>query len=77
MNDATVNGAEQFEEQPYGWVIVAIVTLCLALGFGSNVTVPVLVKPFEDEFGWGRAAISMAYTALTIGAAAGGLRCLI
>ena len=45
----------------------------MALGFGSNVTVPVLVKPFEEEFGWNRAAISMAYTALTIGAAAGGL----
>jgi MFS family permease len=65
--------AEQFEEQPYGWVIVAVATLFMALGFGSNVTVPVLVKPFEQEFGWSRAAISMAYTALTIGAAAGGL----
>ena len=73
MNDNTVNGVEHFEEQPYGWVIVAIVTLCLALGFGSNATVPVLVKPFEHEFGWSRAAISMAYTAMTIGAAVGGL----
>ena len=73
MNDDTAKGTDQFEEQPYGWVIVAITTLCLALAFATNVTVPVLVKPFEQEFGWNRAAISMAYTALTIGAAAGGL----
>lgn len=65
--------SEHFEEQPYGWVIVAVATLFMALGFGSNVTVPVLVKPFEQEFGWDRAAISMAYTALTIGAGGGGL----
>ncbi|MCZ6591905.1 MAG: MFS transporter [Alphaproteobacteria bacterium] len=73
MNDRTANGAEQFEEQPYGWVIIAVATLVLALAFGTNITVPVLVKPFEQEFGWSRAAISLAYTALTIGAAAGGL----
>lgn len=73
MNDRTVDGAEQFEERPYGWVIVAVVTACLAFAFGTNVTVPVLVKPFEQDFGWNRAAISLAYTALTIGAAAGGL----
>ncbi|MFT5180699.1 MAG: MFS family permease [Alphaproteobacteria bacterium] len=73
MNASTVKGAEHFEEQPYGWVIVAVATICLALAFGANITVPLLVKPFESEFGWSRAAISMAYTALTIGAAAGGL----
>jgi MFS family permease len=73
MNDNTFNGAEHFNEQPYGWVIVSVATLCLAFAFGSNVTIPVLVKPFEQEFGWNRAAISMAYMALAIGAASGGL----
>ncbi len=73
MNDRSVDGVEHFEERPYGWVIVAIATMCLAFAFGTNVTVPVLVKPFEQDFGWNRAAIAMAYTALTIGAAAGGL----
>ncbi len=73
MNDRTVDVAGHFEERPYGWVIVAVATLCMALAFGTNVTVPVLVQPFEQDFGWSRAAISMAYTALTIGAAAGGL----
>ena len=61
------------EEQPYGWVVVAVATLCLALGFGANVTVAVLVKPFEQEFGWTRAQIAMGYTALSIGAAIGGI----
>ena len=61
------------EEQPYGWVVVAVATLCLALAFGANVTVAMLVKPFEQEFGWARAQISMGYTAMSIGAALGGI----
>ncbi len=73
MTADTSDGHTQVEEQPFGWVIVAIATLVLALGFGSNATVPVLVKPFEQTFGWSRAAISMAYTSMTIGAALGGL----
>jgi sugar phosphate permease len=62
-----------FEERPYGWVIVAVATICLAMGFGANITVSVFMKPFEEEFGWFRADISMAYTMLTIGAAFGGI----
>jgi MFS family permease len=61
------------EERPYGWVIVAVATICLAMGFGANITVSVFMKPFEEEFGWFRADISMAYTSLTIGAAFGGI----
>lgn len=64
---------EQHGEQPYGWVIVAVSTMCLALGFGAGATVSVFMKPFEDEFGWFRADTSMAYTVHTIGAALGGL----
>jgi MFS family permease len=64
---------DRFEERPYGWVIVAVATICLAMGFGANTTVSVFMKPFEDEFGWFRADISMAYTSLTIGAAFGGI----
>ena len=60
-------------EEPYGWVIVAVVTMCMTLGFGAGATVSVLMKPFEEEFGWSRADISMAYTMHTIGAAIGGL----
>jgi MFS family permease len=60
-------------EHPYGWVIVAVSTVGLALGFGAGATVSVFMKPFEQEFGWLRADISIAYTAHTIGAAVGGL----
>jgi MFS family permease len=64
---------ERFGEQPYGWMIVAVATVCLALGFGAGGMVSVLMEPFEQEFGWYRADISMAYTTHTIGAALGGL----
>ena len=64
---------DRFSEQPYGWMIVAVSTVCLALGFGAGGTVSVLMTPFEQEFGWFRADISMAYTTHTIGAALGGL----
>jgi MFS family permease len=64
---------ERFEEHPYGWVIVAVSTVCLALGFGAGGSVSVFIKPFEQEFGWLRADTSMAYTMHTIGAALGGL----
>ena len=60
-------------EHPYGWVIVAVSTVSLALGFGAGGVVSVLMKPLEEEFGWFRADISMAYTAYTIGTAVGGL----
>jgi MFS family permease len=60
-------------EHPYGWVIVAVSTISLALGFGAGGVVSVLMKPLEEEFGWFRADISMAYTAYSIGAAIGGL----
>ena len=64
---------EDFAEQPYGWVIVAVSTMCLALGFGAGATVSVFMKPFEEEFGWFRADTSMAYSVHTVGAAIGGL----
>lgn len=63
----------EFEEGPYGWVIVAVATLALALAFGANITVTVFMTPFQAEFGWSRAEISMAYTVLTIGIAVGGV----
>lgn len=70
MSNAASEGAR---EHPYGWVIVAVSTVALALGFGAGGVVSVLMKPLEEEFGWFRADISMAYTAYSIGAAIGGL----
>jgi hypothetical protein len=60
-------------ERPYGWVIVGVATICLTLGFGTNSTISVFMKPFEQEFGWSRADISMAFTLLTVGCAIGGI----
>jgi MFS family permease len=68
---ATAAGPEQ--EHLYGWVIVAVATVCLALGFGANIIVSVFMKPFEEEFGWLRTDTSLAYTMNAIGAAAGGI----
>ena len=64
---------DRFGEQPYGWVIVGVTTTFLALGFGTNSIVSVFMTPFEQEFGWLRADISMAYTLLSVGAAIGGI----
>ena len=68
-----MSGSVHTREQPYGWVIVAVATTCLALGFGANIVVSVFIKPFEAEFGWPRADISLAYSVLTVGAAIGGI----
>ena len=66
-------GNDQLAERPYGWVIVGVATICLTLGFGTNSTISVFMKPFEQEFGWSRADISMAFTLLTVGCAIGGV----
>src|SRR5262245_59943585 len=70
---STAAATDRISEHPYGWVIVAVATISLALGFGAGGVVSVLMKPLEEEFGWFRADISMAYTAYSIGAAIGGL----
>lgn len=64
---------EQTSETLYAWVIVAIATTCLALGFGANIVISVFMKPLEDEFGWLRTDTSMAYAMNAIGAGAGGI----
>lgn len=64
---------DRTSEHRYGWVIVTVATVSLALGFGAGGVVSVLMKPLEEEFGWFRADISMAYTTYSIGAALGGL----
>ncbi|MBL4667181.1 MAG: MFS transporter [Sneathiella sp.] len=64
---------QDIDEKPYGWVIVAVATICLTAAFGANLTISILIGPFETEFGWSRASISMAYTLLALGAGAGGI----
>ncbi len=62
---------EQASEAPYAWVIVAIATTCLALGFGANIIISVFMKSLDDELSC--ADTSMAYTMNAIGARAGGI----
>jgi len=71
--NVVINRAPQTSEPLYAWFIVAIATVCLAMGFGANIVISVFAKPFEDEFGWLRADTSMAYTMNAIGAGAGGI----
>ena len=44
----------------YGWVVVGVTALALLVAAGVRSAPGVLIKPLEDDFGWGRAAISFA-----------------
>jgi sugar phosphate permease len=54
----------------YGWVIVAVVLLVSMVATGTRMASGVIIKPLEAEFGWDRAAISLA---LALGLLANGL----
>jgi len=73
MTSSTTVATDMEQEHPYGWTIVGVATVCLALGFGANTIISVFMKPFEEEFGWLRTDTSLAYTMNAIGAAAGGI----
>ena len=63
----------QFEEPRYGWVMVAVSFVALALGFGLLLTISVFLKPLVVEFGWPRGQIAFAYTAGSLVAGFGGV----
>jgi sugar phosphate permease len=44
----------------YGWVVVGVTFITLLVGAGVRSTPGVLMVPFEDEFHWSRATISVA-----------------
>lgn len=46
-------------ELPYAWVIVALLFFALAVAMGIRSTIGLLVHPWENEFGWDRAAVSL------------------
>jgi len=46
-------------ELPYAWVIVALTFFALAVAMGIRSTIGLLVHPWESEFGWDRAAVSL------------------
>jgi MFS family permease len=49
----------QQSELPYAWVIVALAFLTSAVAMAIRSTIGLLVKPWENEFGWDRAAVSL------------------
>jgi len=55
------------------WIVLAAATFGLMGAFGASTSVGIFMKPLEDEFGWLRADISLAYTLLSTGAALGGI----
>jgi MFS family permease len=46
-------------ELPYAWVIAGLAFLALAVAMGVRSTIGLLVQPWEREFGWDRAAVSL------------------
>ncbi|HWP46586.1 MAG TPA: MFS transporter [Candidatus Limnocylindrales bacterium] len=46
-------------ELPYAWVIVALAFLTSAVTMAIRSTIGLLFKPWENEFGWDRAAMSL------------------
>ena len=55
------------------WVMLCLAALGLAVAYGGIGTISVLVVPLQADFGWPKADISIAYTLMSLGAAAGGL----
>lgn len=55
----------------YAWVVVALTFVLLLLGAGVRSAPGVLIKPWEEDFGWSRGQISWALSLsiLTLGAA--------
>jgi predicted MFS family arabinose efflux permease len=49
----------QQQEWPYAWVIVALAALIFAVSTGLRSTIGLLVRPWETEFGWERAAVGL------------------
>src|SRR5271163_1476990 len=59
---ATVSIVSAFERRGvhYGWVVVGITFLTLLTTAGAMSTPGVLLTPFQKEFGWSTATISVA-----------------
>jgi MFS family permease len=46
-------------EPTYAWVVVGVLFLAQAVAMGARATIGLLVQPWEAEFGWERAAVSL------------------
>ena len=71
--------AEAREREPsYAWVVVGVLFFAQAMAMGVRGTIGLLVKPWEAEFGWDRAAVSLtaALGFVVYGRGPGALRAL-
>jgi len=50
---------EREREPGYAWVVVGVLFLAQAVALGVRGTIGLLVHPWESEFGWDRAAVSL------------------
>ncbi len=50
-------------ESRYGWVMVGVGFVMLALNFGGLISISVFLKPLTAQFGWLRGETAFAYTA--------------
>jgi MFS family permease len=50
----------------YGWVIVAVCTLMVAISYGLMYSFSVFFKPLADYFDWDRSTVSLIYSASLI-----------
>ncbi len=50
---------ERGREPSYAWVVVGVLFFAQAVALGVRGTIGLLVKPWETEFGWDRAAVSL------------------
>ena len=50
---------ERGREPSYAWVVVGVMFFAQAVALGLRGTIGLLVKPWEAEFGWDRAAVSL------------------
>jgi hypothetical protein len=52
--------AEERQREPsYAWVVVGVMFFAQAVALGVRGTIGLLVNPWEAEFGWDRAAVSL------------------
>jgi len=52
--------AEAREREPsYAWVVVGVLFFAQAVAMGVRGTIGLLVRPWEAEFGWDRATVSL------------------
>jgi MFS family permease len=63
-SDSTLRGASPLARLPvyYGWIVVAVAFLTMAIGVNSRTAFSLLFPPILAEFGWGRGVTAAAFS---------------